>query len=553
MPMENERQCDVVIMGASLAGNCLARQLRLQHPEMSIVVVDRKTQYDYWVGESSIETFYDYCTRTLHLGHYLESNHLVKHGLRFFFDSPEKDLPLGEMSELGRRWYLPIPSFQLDRKKFDQDLVDMNREMGITVEMGTSIKDIEIDRDKGHRIHTSEGIYHCRWLVDAAGFGSPLGRKLGHVQRDQQEHPIGSYWGRYEGCPDFDELGDDQWRQKVHYTSRYLSTNHFMYKGYWIWVIPVTDNITSIGVSYHRDMAPLTLKNAQEMTDFFRGHKALDQIIGDAKCLDFFGLKKPQRQADSVFSEDRWFMTGMSSLFIDAMFSTTCSYIADINRLIGELIQADLDEDKARFSSRVKHYNIYAKMWHESVLRSVQGMYTGLYDVQLGFYMPSLYGYFGTSLPDSMSLLQGLTELADTHTDDCACAYEPLRENNLKHGAVPRLLRQTAEFMAFAEKHDPEQSNNHSQFFDSTPPPHILKNPLNADQPRPEGENARVQRFSYEFGMRYYLKRMAEMDGLTVSDDCLDKIVTEATDDLDMTLNKAFEKLRKSADAASPA
>ena len=145
----------------------------------------------------------------------------------------------------------------------------------------------------------------------AAGSGSPLGRKLGHVQRGESDHPIGAYWGRYEGCPHFDDIGDEEWRQKVEYTSRYLSTNHFMYKGYWIWVIPVDDKITSMGVSYHRDKAPLTLKNAGEMTDFFRQHKALDQIIGEATCLDFFGLTKPQRQADPVFSEDRWFMTGM--------------------------------------------------------------------------------------------------------------------------------------------------------------------------------------------------------------------------------------------------
>ena len=82
--------------------------------------------------------------------------------------------------------------------------------------------------------------------------------------------------------------------------------------------------------------------------------------------------------------------------------------------------------------------------------------------------------------------------------------------------------------------------------FNSTPPPDILKNPLNADLPRPEGENSKVQRFSYEFGMRYYLKRMAEMDGLEINEDSLEKIVMEAADDFDMTLNKAYEKLRNS-------
>jgi hypothetical protein len=35
-----------------------------------------------------------------------------------------------------------------------------------------------------------------------------------------------------------DELGDEAWRKRVGFTSRYLSTNHFMGRGFWIWAIP---------------------------------------------------------------------------------------------------------------------------------------------------------------------------------------------------------------------------------------------------------------------------------------------------------------------------
>lgn len=534
-------EADVLIMGASLAGNCLARQLRIEHPQLSIVVVDRKTEYDYWVGESTIEVFYDYCVKTLHLGHYLESNHLAKHGLRFFFDSPEKDLPLVEMSELGRGWHLPMPAYQLDRAKFDRDMVEMNREAGIEVRMGVSVDDVEIDREKGHRVHTSEGIFRCRWLIDAAGYGSPLTRKLGHVTRDEPEHPIGSYWGRYENCPDFDELGDDEWREKVHYTSRFLSTNHFMYKGYWIWVIPVDDKVTSIGVCFRRDMEPLVLKSGEEMTDFFRRHKVLDQVIGEARCLDFFGLKKPQRHADPVFSTDRWFMAGMAAGFVDAMLSTSCAYIADTNRLIGKLIEADLEQDEARFASRVKHYNIYAKVWRETVLDSVRGMYSGRYDVQIGYYMPVLFTYFGISLPDSMCQLHGLTELADAHAGGCDCSFEQTRDSIKGSGTAPRMLCRTAEFLEFAERHDPGMAGNGGQFIESTPPPEIMGNALYPDQ-RSEGATGRVQRFAYEFGIRHYLGCMAEMVGLEVEAGELEKVVQLACDK-DMSLNQAFDQL----------
>ncbi len=552
MTMTQEQHCDILIVGASLAGNCLARQLQMQQPDLSIVVLERKSKVSAWVGESTIETFYDYCTQTLHLGHYLESNHLVKHGLRFFFDSPEKNLPLAEMSELGRRWYLPMPAFQLDREKFDQDLINMNREMGIDVQMGTRVKEIEIDREQGHRIHTSNGSYQCRWLIDAAGHASPLSRKLEHAKKPIPDHPVGSYWGRYEGCPNFDELGNEQWRQQVKYTSRYLSTNHFMYKGYWIWVIPLSDTVTSIGVCYHHDKAPLSLKNEGEMTAFFRKHKALDQIIGDARCLDFQGLKTLQRQADPVFSADRWFMTGISAGFLDAMFSTGCAYLSDTNRMIGKLIQADIDGDEAKFISRVKHYNIYAKVWFETVLNSVKGMYTGLYDIQVGFYIPTLFAYFGINLTDSMTQHKELTEAADAHSSGCDCNFESLKAEIFDRGTIPRLLSQSAEFFEFTEQHDPDIRNNRGKFYDSTPPPDILVNPLNAEQGRPKGDNQRIHRYGFDFGMRYFLKRMAEMDSLPINDDALDEVIEEANLDYDLTLNEAFDKLRESAKNTSP-
>src|SRR5690242_13812731 len=125
------KECDVCIIGAGLTGGTLARQLKLRHPELRIIVIDRKTSFDYWVGESTTETWEDYATRVLKLGQYLSTLHIQKHGLRFFFDSEQKDLSLTEMSEYGRSFYHPFAARQLDRSKFDADLCRMNQEMGI--------------------------------------------------------------------------------------------------------------------------------------------------------------------------------------------------------------------------------------------------------------------------------------------------------------------------------------------------------------------------------------------------------------------------------------
>lgn len=176
------RECDLLIIGSSMAGGCLARQMKLKHPDMDIVVLDRKFEFKHWVGESTLESFWDYAVKYLDLGYYLDTNHLYKHGLRFFYDSPDHDLPIDQMSEVGRSWFHSTPAHQLDRKRFDSDLYEMNIKSGIDVRLGVTVRHIELDKESGHLLKTTGGEFKCRWLVDAAGLASPLGKKLDLIQ-----------------------------------------------------------------------------------------------------------------------------------------------------------------------------------------------------------------------------------------------------------------------------------------------------------------------------------------------------------------------------------
>src|SRR5512140_264158 len=138
MKMMLEREYDAVVMGAGLSGSILARQLKLQFPQFRVAVIDEKTEFDYWVGESTLAIWDDYMRRHLRLARYLESSMMTKHGLRWFFDTPEKDLRVQDMSESGRErlFELAIAS-QLDRAKFDTDMARLNREIGVDVFLGT--------------------------------------------------------------------------------------------------------------------------------------------------------------------------------------------------------------------------------------------------------------------------------------------------------------------------------------------------------------------------------------------------------------------------------
>ena len=60
--------------------------------------------------------------------------------------------------------------------------------------------------------------------------------------------------GRFTNVTDIDLLGDEKWRERVGFTSRYLSTTHFMQEGSWTWQIPIDRNVVSFGIVYDKSI-----------------------------------------------------------------------------------------------------------------------------------------------------------------------------------------------------------------------------------------------------------------------------------------------------------
>jgi FADH2 O2-dependent halogenase len=512
--MNNTIECDALIIGASLAGGCLARQLKLKHPDMNIVILDKKKEFGAWVGESTLEIFWDYAVRHLDLGHYLDTNHLYKHGLRWWFDSKDKNLPISKMSEIGRTWYHSTPAYQLDREKFDKDLYDMNLSAGIDIRLGHKVTDIQIDKDSGHTITTKENIYKCRWLIDAAGLSAPLGRKLDLIKSVHDKHPIKSYWGRIKNMENMDLMGDINWREKVNHTSRYLSTNHFMYKGYWMWIIPLDATTTSIGLTVHEGMADIKIKNKDAFMTFFKEHKVFDELFSDNTIIeDFHGLTALPRHTEQAYSEDRWFMTGMSAGFIDPLFSTSCALISDTNRMIGDLIDTDIKGDEEALSVKTKTYNVYTRSWWELVLQQVRGQYSGSYDVHRMHYQPLAMGYFGIMLPRSMSEQWSLEEPSMLKNTEQSELLQRCLSMVNDESTIQNLHNRREEFEKFLDDNDATFLNNSGEFFDSLVPEPVIMHMETFGRHFDLNAAMNTEKLMYEECIDYSLRKMTEISG----------------------------------------
>lgn len=348
-------QYDVVVIGSGIAGGFLARQLKLARPAFSILVLEVAEKIeDFKVGESTVEVSSSYMIRRLGLSTYLYQHQLPKNGLRFFFDSPEKDMALPEMSEIGTDGLPYHPSFQLERASLERDLVGLNRTLGIEIELGAKVVDLTIDPSGPHTVVWERGgerhEVRTQWLCDASGRRQVLQRKLGHKVTKEARLNTGAAWGRYRNIAGLDAIDDPAWKGRVRHTPRHLSTNHFMYDGYWIWFIPLAQDIMSVGVVYDKDRCPDGPRRREDMEAFLDKHRAPRELMKGAIFEDFRSYVHLPFYSDTYFSTDRWALTGEAGAFTDPFYSPGSDFIAVANDLITAIITTD-DEERGKSSA----------------------------------------------------------------------------------------------------------------------------------------------------------------------------------------------------------
>ncbi len=356
---------DVVILGGGLASLTLSLQLKKTRPEISILILEMRNSQasvaGHKVGESTVELGSHYLREVLNLKRHLEEFQLPKHGLRFFFKSNHKE-DITNRVELGPRERLPVPSHQIDRGTFENYLVNLTQEKETEFILGARVKDVHLSDNGGnHRvIYMHQGVersVEARWVADATSRGSVLKKKLGFQK--PMEHHVNAVWYRLKGVIDIDDWSDNTaWKTYLKPGLRYLSTVHFMDKGYWVWVIPLGSGNTSIGI-----VADPAVHSFDEINTYNKAltwmakheplcHKMLEPKTKD--LIDFLYLKHYAHHTGRVYSADRWGVTGEAGAFLDPFYSPGTDFIAMNNSWLSDLILRELEGED--ISVRVSVY-----------------------------------------------------------------------------------------------------------------------------------------------------------------------------------------------------
>jgi flavin-dependent dehydrogenase len=347
-----QNKYDVVILGGGLAGLTLSIQLKRAKPDISILILEKRESEAvtaaHKVGESTVELGTHYLREVLDLKGYLEAHELPKHGLRFFFPSAHKE-DISTRLELGPRERLPVPSHQLDRGTLENELVRRTRSLGTEVTLAARVKEVDLSQD-GHVItyqsNKQDIKVEGKWVVDASSRPGILKRKLGFEK--PMEHHVNAIWYRLKGVIDIDHWSDNAtWKNYLKPGLRYLSTVHFMDKGYWVWVIPLGSGNTSIGIVADPAVHAFDTYNTYEKAmKWLEVNEPLCFRMLEPKTkdlMDFKILKHYAHHTGRLYDgEGRWGVTGEAGAFLDPLYSPGTDFIAMNNSWLSDLILRDL-------------------------------------------------------------------------------------------------------------------------------------------------------------------------------------------------------------------
>ena len=375
---------DVVIMGGGLAGLTLALQLRQRDPGLDILVLERRAHpvpaATHKVGESTVEIGAHYFAEVLGLKDHLQQAQLKKFGFRFFFSEGRRDIH--RVTELGASRPLPTGSWQIDRGLFENFLAEEVQRRGIRFEDAALVREVSLGEGgalhglRWQRAGGPEQRLQARWLVDACGRAGLVKRQLGlALDNDHAAHAV---WFRVRGHIHIDRWSDDPaWQARCDTPTRWLSTNHLVGPGYWVWLIPLASGSHSVGIvadpAWH---ASESMDSFDKAMDWLQVHqpRLFDELDGRRGDLqDFAFFRRFSHDCKQVFSADRWALAGEAGRFLDPFYSPGSDFIAIGNTYLTELVM--LDRAGKRFAAHVQVYEQIFRSFYDSTLALYRGQY----------------------------------------------------------------------------------------------------------------------------------------------------------------------------------
>ncbi|GGX25153.1 NAD(P)/FAD-dependent oxidoreductase [Aquimarina muelleri] len=360
----NDENIDVLIIGSGPSG-CVAASY-LHAKGFKIKVVEKSIFPRFVIGESLLPRCMDHFEEVGLLECLNASGFEIKSGARFIKGAQVCNFDFSKKHTEGWNW-----TWQVPRAEFDNTLVQELIKRGIDIAFGQEVIDVHFEKEISKTtIKDKDGkckTIHAKYIIDSSGYGRVLPRIL------DLEKP--SKLPKHSSI--FTHIKDIR---RPHGNEGTLITFDVIDTQTWLWVIPFSNGITSIG--YVGPTEFLDSFKGSETEKLTQMLKLSDYFYERFKGLDFMFepmlIKNYSKSVKQLYGKG-YVLTGNSAEFLDPVFSSGVTFATESALLAAKLITKELqnkvvdwEEEYSKYiKAGVAVFASYIKEWYTGSLQKL--------------------------------------------------------------------------------------------------------------------------------------------------------------------------------------
>ncbi|WP_343306049.1 NAD(P)/FAD-dependent oxidoreductase [Chitinophaga niabensis] len=361
--MQTEK-VDVLVIGAGPSGSVAASIIK--KAGYSVKVVEKLKFPRFVIGESLLPRCMDALTEAGFIDAISERGFQKKFGAKFVKNGSVCDFTFEEQHTPGWTW-----TWQVQRADFDKTLADTVEKMGVPVEYETTVTDIKFSGSDSvttvEDIHGNKKQIEARFIVDGSGYGRVIPKLFGL----DKPSVLQSRKALFAHTMDVRRSMADE-------PNRITAVVHK--KGVWIWIIPFSTGITSVGfVGEHGFHNEYPGTNEEQFRAMLEAEPHTRERFRDVDFVFEPRVLEAWSATTDKFYGDGFVLTGNVTEFLDPIFSSgvtlaTVSSQTAAKLVIKKLQGEEVDWEKDYMEPTMQGVNVfrsYVMAWYEGTLDTI--------------------------------------------------------------------------------------------------------------------------------------------------------------------------------------
>lgn len=361
--MQTEK-VDVLVIGAGPAGSIASSIIHQQG--FKVKVVEKEKFPRFVIGESLLPRVMDHLEEAKLLEAVKKAGFQEKFGAKFVRGNEVCDFNFLDQFSKGWTW-----TWQVPRAQFDQILSDTVASMGVDVEQQTSVIDIKfngtqsittvVDKDGNKKQ------IEAKFIVDASGYGRVIPRMF-NLDKPSAFDPRKTHFTHFRDLKRPGGIDGNRITAVVHQ------------KRTWIWIIPFSNGITSVGFVADPEFFKEFPENAEER---MRAIIATDvntkdrfenaEMIFEPRTIEGYAISTKQLYGDGFV------LCGNATEFLDPIFSSGVTFAMEsgnkAGKLVGKFLRGEQVDWQTEYTDHmmqgVNTFRSYVAAWYEGDLHDI--------------------------------------------------------------------------------------------------------------------------------------------------------------------------------------